>query len=129
MHWAKHAWTDQQIDDIIGNLLRIGVSISALVVLFGGSLYLVRHGSTLPEYRVFHGEPSDLCHLAGIVRDALAFRARGLIQLGLVLLIATPIVRVAFTSIAFALQRDHIYVVVTLIVLTILIYSLVDGYR
>jgi uncharacterized membrane protein len=53
MHWAKHAWTDQPIDDIIGNLLRIGVLIPALVVLFGGSLYLIRHGSTLPEYRVF----------------------------------------------------------------------------
>jgi uncharacterized membrane protein len=70
-----------------------------------------------------------LCHLAGIVKDALAFRARGLIQLGLVLLIATPIVRVAFTSIAFALQRDKVYVIVTLIVLALLVYSLVDGYR
>jgi uncharacterized membrane protein len=123
----KRAWTDQQIDDIIGNLLRIGVALSAMVVLFGGIVYLTRHGLALPEYRVFHGEPSDLCQLAGIVRDAWSFQGRGLIQFGLVLLIATPIVRVAFTCVAFALQRDKSYVMVTLIVLALLTYSLVGG--
>ncbi|HBD10468.1 MAG TPA: DUF1634 domain-containing protein [Syntrophobacteraceae bacterium] len=121
----KHAWTDQQIDDIIGNLLRIGVVLSALVVLFGGIVYLTRHGLALPEYRIFHGEPSDLCDLSGIVKDAWSFQGRGLIQFGLVLLIATPIVRVAFTCVAFALQRDKSYVLVTLIVLVLLTYSLV----
>jgi uncharacterized membrane protein len=123
----KRAWTDQQIDDIIGNLLRIGVLVSALVVLFGGIVYLTRHGQALPEYRVFHGEPTDLCQLVGIVKAAWSFQGRGLIQFGLVLLIATPIVRVAFTCAAFALQRDKSYVIVTLIVLALLTYSLVGG--
>ena len=129
MPWSKHSWTDQQIDDIIGNLLRVGVVLSALVVAFGGTVYLVRHGSAFPDYRVFHGEPSDLCHLSGILRDAFDFRARGLIQLGLILLIATPIVRVAFTTVAFGLQHDRTYVVVTLIVLALLTISFVDGGR
>jgi uncharacterized membrane protein len=123
MSALKGAWTDQQIDDIIGNLLRIGVLSSALVVLFGGIVYLARHGLALPEYRVFRGEPSDLCHLVGIAKDAWSFQGRGLIQFGLVLLIATPIVRVAFTCAAFALQRDKTYVIVTLIVLALLTYS------
>jgi uncharacterized membrane protein len=73
------------------------------------------------------GEPTDLRTLSGIVKDALAFRGRGLIQLGLLLLIATPLARVAFSVLAFAIQRDRLYVVVTLIVLAVLIYSLMGG--
>jgi uncharacterized membrane protein len=66
--------------------------------------------------------------MPGIVKDALTFQGRGLIQLGLLLLIATPIARVAFSVAAFALQRDRLYVVVTLIVLAVLIYSLTGGH-
>jgi uncharacterized membrane protein len=100
-----------------------------LIVAFGGTLYLIRHGAGVPDYHVFQGEPSDFCHVAGIVRDALAFRARGLVQLSLILLIATPIARVAFTTLAFALQRDRTYVVVTLFVLALLVYSVTGGSR
>jgi uncharacterized membrane protein len=51
----------------------------------------------------------------------------GIIQIGLLLLIATPVARVAFSVFAFVLQRGSTYVVVTLVVLTILIYSILRG--
>jgi uncharacterized membrane protein len=121
-------WTDQYVEELIGTLLRVGVTLAAAVVLFGGTVYLVRHGLAAPQYHVFVGEPTDLRRLSGIVKDALAFRARGLIQLGLLLLIATPIARVAFSVAAFALQGDRLYVVVTLIVLAVLMYSLTGGH-
>jgi uncharacterized membrane protein len=121
-------WTDQKVEELIGTLLRAGVTLAAAVVLFGGTVYLVRHGLAAPQYHVFRGEPTDLRTLLGIVKDALAFRGRGLIQLGLLLLIATPIARVAFSVVAFALQRDRLYVAVTLIVLAVLIYSLTGGH-
>ena len=117
-------WTDQHMDEMIGNLLRVGVTLAAAVVLFGGTVYLIRHGGAAPQYRVFIGEPSDLRTLSGIVEDALAFHGRGLIQFGLLLLIATPVARVAFSVAAFALERDRLYVVVALIVLAVLTYSL-----
>lgn len=126
---SKQGWSDQQIDNIIGNLLRMGVVLSAFVVLLGGTLYLIRHGLDLPSYRVFHGEPTDLCSIRGIIREALAFHAEGVIQFGLLMLVATPILRVAFTVLAFALQRDKTYVIVTLTVLGILIFSLTGGGR
>jgi uncharacterized membrane protein len=116
--------TDQTVEEIIGNLLRIGVLIAAVVVLTGGSFYLVRHGMAKPNYRVFHGQPSDLRTISGIVRDTLAGNSRGLIQLGLLLLIATPVVRVAFSLVAFALERDRMYIIFTAIVLSVLLYSL-----
>jgi uncharacterized membrane protein len=65
-----------------------------------------------------------LRHVSDIFRKALSLDPRGLIQLGILLLIATPIVRVAFTVFAFAYQRDWTYVAVTLIVLGLLIYSI-----
>jgi uncharacterized membrane protein len=121
-------WTDQYVEELIGNLLRVGVTLAAAVVLFGGSIYLVRHGLAAPHYSVFVGEPADLRTVSGIVRDALALRGRGLIQLGLLLLIATPVARVAFSVAAFAMQRDRLYVVVALIVLAVLMYSLTGGH-
>jgi uncharacterized membrane protein len=118
------SWTDQRIEAIIGDLLRTGVIFSGAIVLIGGIVYLIRQGNTAPHYGVFHGEPSDLRSVRGIVRDALAGQGRGIIQLGLLFLIATPVARVVFSIFAFAVQRDRLYVVVTLTVLAILMFSL-----
>jgi uncharacterized membrane protein len=128
MSSPKHTWTEQQIEKIVGNLLRIGVILAAVVVFWGGALYLIRAEATSPDYRVFHGEPADLRSVSGIVTDALALQSRGIIQLGLLLLVATPVARVAFSAFAFAQQRDRIYVIVTLSVLAVLLYSLIGGY-
>ncbi len=120
-------WTDEQMDEIIGKLLRTGVILSAVVVFVGGVIYLARHGGERPQYSAFHGEPTEFRRLGGILRSVLAGRGRGIIQLGLVLLIATPVARVAFSAFAFQRQRDWTYVVITLIVLAVLIYSLAGG--
>jgi uncharacterized membrane protein len=116
------------VDPSLGNLLRAGVLLAAVVVFGGGVLYLARHGTEPADYRVFRGEPADLRSPVGIVTDALAPRGRGLIQLGLLLLIATPVARVAFSVFAFARQRDTTYVGATLIVLALLLYSLFSAH-
>jgi uncharacterized membrane protein len=123
----SRSWSDQQIEGIIGDLLLAGVVFSGAIVLIGGIVYLIHQGSTMPHYGVFHGEPSDLRSVGGIVGDALARHGRGIVQLGLLFLIATPVARVAFSIFAFAVQRDWLYVVVTLIVLAVLIFSLTGG--
>jgi uncharacterized membrane protein len=121
--------TDRQVDEIIGALLRYGVLIAASVVGAGGIWYLLQYGSAPPDYRVFRGEPEYLRHLRGIVTGIPGFHCRRMIQLGLVLLIATPVARVVFSVVAFILQRDRAYVVVTLIVLAVLLFSLAGGAR
>jgi uncharacterized membrane protein len=128
MSSPKHPWTDQRVEEIVGNLLRAGVLLAAIAVSAGGLVYLVRYGGTTPDYRVFHGEPADLRSVSGIVTDALEWRSRGVIQLGLLLLVATPVARVAFSIFAFAHQRDLTYVFITSIVLGILLYSLASDY-
>lgn len=117
-------WNDLRIEVIIGSLLRIGVLLAALVVLAGAGLYLVRHGHQTVNYSTFHGQPAALTHLASIVRGAFTLNAHAVIQLGLLLLIATPVARVIFSAVAFAMERDYMYVFITLIVLAVLMYSL-----
>lgn len=120
-------WTDKNIEEIVGTLLRVGVSLSAFVVSIGAVIYLARHGREPANYRVFHGEPSDLRSLSGIVRDAFHLRGRGIIQLGLLLLIATPVARVAFSIWGFAEEHDRLYMIFTGIVLIVLLYSLLGS--
>jgi len=115
---------NHETEIIIGNLLRAGVIAAAAVVSLGGVIYLFRHGQAQVDYRVFHRQPADLCAVRGILERVLSGQGRGLIQLGLLLLVATPIARVVFSVFAFARQRDRLYVAVTLIVLAILAYSL-----
>jgi uncharacterized membrane protein len=123
----NRGWTDRRMDIVIGNLLRYGVLLSALIVSVGAVIYLVRHGHSPTEYRMFRGEPSDLRSVRGILRDALALRGRGIIQLGLLFLIATPVARVAFSIFGFAEENDHMYVIIASVVLLVLAYSLIGS--
>jgi uncharacterized membrane protein len=118
-------WTDQRIELFLGHLLRYGVILSAVVVFLGGIAYLREQGNDKPMQKVFRGEPEDLRHAHSIIEGAFAFESRALIQFGLLLLIATPVARVVFSAIGFFLQGDRLYVVVTLFVFCVLIYSLV----
>ncbi|MGO8818414.1 MAG: DUF1634 domain-containing protein [Terriglobia bacterium] len=127
MENLREKWTDRYVEELIGNLLRAGVMLASAIVVLGGAIYLVRHGLSTPQYHVFVGAPRDMRTLSGIMQDALALSGRGIIQLGLLFLIATPVARVAFAIVAFAIQRDRLYVVVTVIVLAILLYSLTSG--
>jgi uncharacterized membrane protein len=120
--------SDQRLEATLGTLLISGVVAAAGVVLAGGLIYLWRHGASPPDYRVFRGYSSDLRGVRGILREVAAGSGRGLIQLGLVLLIATPVARVALSLVAFARSRDLLYSVFTLIVLATLASSLA-GWR
>jgi uncharacterized membrane protein len=93
-------------------------------VLLGGAIYLARHGTSPADYRVFRGEPGALRQIRGIVQQAVSLRGRGIIQLGLLLLIATPVARVIFSIFGFAAEKDYLYVGFASVVLVILLYSL-----
>jgi len=120
-------WDDHRIETVVGSLLRAGVMLAAIVVFCGACVYLVRHAHETADYRVFRGEPPAFSTIPGVIHSVMHGRGRGLIQLGLLLLIATPIARVAFSIVAFGLERDRLYVGFTLIVLTILLYSLLGS--
>lgn len=120
-------WRDRRMEAILGNLLRTGVLLSAAIVLCGGCVYLSRHAHEPADYRIFRGEPSEFRTIPGVIQSVLNGRGRGLIQLGLLFLIATPIARVAFSIAGFAIEGDRLYVAFTLIVLAVLLYSLLGS--
>ena len=126
-HDPSEKWSDQRLDVVVGNLLRTGVLTAAAVVLVGGIIFLLRHGLAAPDVKAFHGEPSELRSVGGIIAGVLAGHGRGLIQLGLLLLIATPVARVVLLAFGFALQRDRLYAIVSVVVLTVLLYGLFGG--
>ncbi|MEH2079737.1 MAG: DUF1634 domain-containing protein [Nostoc sp.] len=88
----------------------------------------IRHGSEAPNYQIFRGELPEFRNPSGVVTSIEFGRRRGIIQLGLLILIATPVVRVACSLLAYLQQRDFTYIIVTLIVLFGLLYSLIGGY-
>ncbi|MDZ8184428.1 MAG: DUF1634 domain-containing protein [Nostoc sp. ChiSLP02] len=120
--------SEQQLQYLLSNLLKYGVLIASAVVLFGGILYLMHHGTEPASYHFFRGEPSQFRSPIGVVQAVLSGSDRGIIQLGLLLLIATPVLRVIVSLLAFLIKRDFIYVIITLFVLASLSYSLLGAY-
>ena len=121
-------WYDQRIENIIAQLLRAGVLTAALVVIGGAIPYLASNPRARANYRIYHGETSELKTVHGIVHSAFSGHALAIMQLGLLLLIATPIARVVFSVFAFAREDDRMYVAFTLIVLAVLLYSLFGSF-
>ena len=128
MNPPQKAWTDQQVENIVANLLRAGVILAGAVVAVGGVIFLFRHGRNAPEYAHFTGEPAAFSTVSGILKGVASFRGRNIIQLGVLLLIATPVARVAFSAVAFMLERDRLYVAITLTVLGVLLFGLAGGH-
>jgi uncharacterized membrane protein len=116
---------DRRLEGIIGQLLRAGVLLAAAVVAAGGVSYLVQHHSSHVDYRTFTAGGPGVRTYPGIVQSAARLDSAGLIQFGLLLLIATPVARVAMALVGFALERDRLYTVVSLVVLLILALSLI----
>ncbi len=118
---------DERRSRAVGLLLRAGVTLAAAVVAAGAIPYLMVHGLERPDYSVFRGEPRILRSAGGIVRDALSGDSRGILQLGILILIATPVARVVVLLADFVRDRDGLYVAVAAIVLGVLAYSLLGS--
>ena len=116
---------DRRLEGIIGQLLRAGVLLAAAVVMAGGVTYLIQHHSSYVDYRTFTAGGPSVRTYPGIVQLAAHLDSAGLIQFGLLLLIATPVARVAMALVGFALERDRLYTAISLIVLLILAFSLI----
>ena len=124
MSQAKAGWSDQRVEQLVGNLLRTGVLVAAAVVGVGGALYLWQHGTERANYAQFQSEPRELRNVGDIAAGVLTLDGKEVIQFGILLLVATPVARVALAAVAFALRRDWLYVAVTLFVLAILLSGL-----
>jgi uncharacterized membrane protein len=117
--------TDQDLDQSVAVVLRIGVTLSAAVVIVGAILMRHQLFSPVPDYTHFHPGNPELRSIARIIRGALRFTPNSMVQLGLLLLIVTPVARVVLCVVGFARQRDLLYIAVSTLVLLVLILSFV----
>jgi len=108
----------------MGRLLQVGVLLAATVVLAGGAVYMVRHAGERANYRVFTAAPVEVRHPAAMLRGIAHGDAAAIIELGILLLVATPICRVIFAVIGFAVERDRLYVAISLTVLAVLLFGM-----
>ena len=114
---------------LIGNTLRIGVLLACVIALSGGIWYIVSSsGMGLPDYSVFKdgGDPSYTT-FSGIIHSVLTFSPIGWVQLSVVVLMLTPVMRVVLSLVDFGIQRDWLYVVITGIVLFVIIANSLVG--
>jgi uncharacterized membrane protein len=116
--------TDSKMERMIAVLLRTGVLVAGTVVLVGGMYYVAAHGGDSADYHKFIGQPDSDRLLGRIMAGAVARQPRSIIQVGILVLIATPILRVAMALLGFAMERDRQYVVIAAIVLALLLFSL-----
>jgi len=119
--------TDQRLETLIGILLRAGVLTAAAIVAISGVLFLAEHHAERPSYSTFQADADGLRTIRGILRGSMHMQPDAIIQLGLLVLIATPILRVALAAVGFYLESDRLYLGVSLIVLTILLLSLIHS--
>jgi uncharacterized membrane protein len=124
---GRRSLTEEQFDLLLAHVLRTGVVTAAALVIVGAIVYFVRGAHVVPQFGRFTGEPGDLRSVTGVLADARRLGGRGLMQLGVIALIATPIVRVALSAVVFLRIRDWLYTIVTLIVLVLLLYGIVNG--
>ncbi len=117
--------TDEKLELAVGRTLQAGVLLAATVVLIGAILYLI-HAPVGPrtDYSHFHPVAHHLRTPGGIWQGVMHGDAASVIQLGLLLLVATPVVRVMLAGVGFLLEKDQLYVWVSAVVLAVLLYSL-----
>jgi uncharacterized membrane protein len=124
----KASFKDRDMQAIIGWVLRLGVIVSMCVVFVGGVIYLYRHGQEVADHHTFTGIPEFIRTFGGIFNGVFTIRGQAIIQLGIALLIATPILRIIFATIGFALEKDKLYVFISLLVLAIIFVSMLSGH-
>ena len=125
--FSKSFWQERDVELFIGQQLRWGVITSSIIAFIGGVIYLIKNGGHTPTYTEFTGAPEYVRHLPGILHGIAALDGMAIIQLGVVVLLATPITRIAFSVLAFAMEKDTLYVVITLIVLGVITFSIFSG--
>lgn len=127
MHLYSNHDDEQQLENLISNLLRYGVIVACSTVLIGGVIYLAQYGMEPVDYQFFEGQPSVLNAPNLMISGVLAGSHSSIIILGLLLLIAIPVIRVLLSLLTFVKQRDLTYMGMTFLALSGLIYSFVSA--
>lgn len=137
--FSQEYWSERDVEQYIGKLLRYGVILACTITSLGGIIYIYQHNGTMadivnnfkaiPNGMFFAGSDEYLRELKTIIPEVFQLNGAAIIQLGVIVLIATPILRVAFSAISFLIEKDYMYVFITLVVLSIIMANMVFGFH
>lgn len=116
-----------KMQDGIGIVLLMGTLIATLLVLIGGSLFLMQSGNQPMPFDLLHGDAYPIS-VENLWQIAISFSPIGLIELGLLTLIATQILRVVLVTGFFIAIKDTPFILISLFILVVLVYSCVWRY-
>jgi Predicted membrane protein len=124
----KKTFTDVDLNRSVGNLLRLGVILSVTTSLIG-FIKLFLEGFKMPKDYSFLNMGTSSEKVWGQFWNSLCKgEGMAIIQLGILLLIFTPLMRIIFALIGYLKEKDYTYVIISSIVLVIMIISFVTGY-
>ena len=118
---------DKRMEQAMGVLLRFGVVMASTLVLLGTLFYLQDHARQPISYSEFIAHPLGLLNRQEFLHGISHGNAAAIIDVGILFLIATPVARVVFAVVAFAIERDRLYTAISTAVLAVLVYSLLFG--
>lgn len=125
MNIKKHlTWGDPDMELVISRIMRYGIVVASVIVIIGSVTFLSTHGKDKPQYATFNGQPKELTNVFRIISSLSSTNGLGLIEFGMVVLIAIPVLRVAFSIASFIAEKDKVYVIITSLVFILLLYSL-----
>lgn len=113
----------KRVEEKLSLILRSGLFISIGIVLLGLVVFLFRHGTQMIDYRVFKGEPAEYTTVVSIIQHACDYHGYCVMQLGALVMMLTPIIRVGFCLLVFFYQREYIYILIAATVFFMLLYS------
>lgn len=109
---------------MISKVIIGAVLVAAVITGIGGIMHLWLHGHEIVSYQMFQGEPKPYTSFFGIWQTAFSFSAKGIMQLGLLLLVLGQIVRVLLTLFLFAKEKDYFFSFASLFILVVMLVSL-----
>ena len=121
--------TEGSLAHVVSFVLRAGVVLASIVGVAAEGFNLALHGGDREAFRHFREEDGPDRHVGPIFRDAVHLDSRALMMVAILLLLLTPIARVAVSLVGFVRERDRVYVAVTSVVLLTLLGSLLLGGR
>ncbi|SEM55612.1 Uncharacterized membrane protein [bacterium A37T11] len=120
---------DRDIQLFIGYLLRYGIWSALTVTFIGGIIYLSRHHLEIKSFSNFTEKDVNMRDfIANTMQGVIDGKGQSIIMAGILLLFLTPILRILFSLVAFFLEKDYLYVLITLIVVAIICFSVFFGF-
>lgn len=122
-------FTDKQLQSVIGNVLRYGVLSALTVTILGGIILLLKDSQQTVSFSTFVEKDQNLVVVFQTILNGLKeWNGESIIYLGVLLLFLTPALRLVLSLFSFFLEKDTLYVIITLIVISVIILSLSFGF-